>query len=74
MFKLIRRWPRVSFILIGKVMSMVGYAYFLWLVNMHLGFWHTLGLVAIYSIITAPIGYFLTYSLGGDNGRDNTER
>lgn len=62
--KLIRSWPKTSFILFSKLLSIVSFSYFLWIMELNLSFAESVMCIALYNLVVAPVSYFMTYGLG----------
>lgn len=57
-------WPRLSYVLIGKIMGILSFSFFIWLARSDFPIWEATAIVAVWSVVTSPIGYFATYYLG----------
>lgn len=62
--KVIKKYPKVSYIIISKILSIVGCVFFIWLTQLNLHILQTVAVVFCYNIIFIPIGYWLTYCFG----------
>lgn len=73
MNKLIKKYPKTSFMVINKILWCIGFFYTIYIIQNEVPNLRQWMLGSIYTIITLPISYYLTYSFGDKDNMSKQE-
>lgn len=62
---LIKKYPKTSFMIITKLWWVVGFFFTIYIIQDQIPTIRQFVLGSIYTIITLPLNYYLTYNFGG---------
>lgn len=66
--KLIKNYPKLMFMLVSKLVWIIGFFFTLYIIQDHAPTLKQFILASVYTIITLPVSYHLTYQFG-DNSK-----
>ena len=64
MHKLIKKYPKISFMVITKIWWIISFFFTIFIIQNQMPTTRQFVLGSIYTIITLPLNYWLTYSFG----------
>lgn len=64
MNRLINKYPKTSFMIISKLLWIIGFMFTIYIIENRAPTLWQFSLASLYTIITLPVSYWLTYSFG----------